>query len=279
MNGYQVRLIQFLHPGGEHRPLANGWKPWTTSGEHRRTFVEQPGSHIASLGENPISAILHFWCEWECEAELICRFPPPKLDGYPRHLFRPYIQARSSYSAVSNTDPFVFGDRFRYCVCQQPSRPSLRQLARGSVILFGSHLRGSFVLDTVFVVASRQSYYRNKIQLLAVPETYRLAALEPLVEGCGEGEELAYYEGATTDEPVEGMFSFFPCRTADKSSGYPRPSVTLNDVINPALKQGLKSHGPVTMTQASALWRAVAKQVLKSGLHLGTSAELPSHLP
>ena len=33
-----VRFVQFLHPGTEHRPGANGWRPWNI-GDHHRTIV------------------------------------------------------------------------------------------------------------------------------------------------------------------------------------------------------------------------------------------------
>ena len=64
------RFIQFLHPGSERRPEANGWKPWNTDG-HRRTFIVQRGTYLRRLDErSPRQADLHFWSEWECEATL-----------------------------------------------------------------------------------------------------------------------------------------------------------------------------------------------------------------
>src|SRR3954469_4635440 len=38
----ELRIVQFLHPGGEHRSDENGRKPWNQK-KHRRTFVRQPG--------------------------------------------------------------------------------------------------------------------------------------------------------------------------------------------------------------------------------------------
>lgn len=273
-----VRFIQFLHPGTEHRPEANGWKPWTTEG-HRRAFVVQRGTYMRRLDEgSPFPAELHFWCEWECEAEAVGHFA--SQPGYPRFLFRPCIRPRKRFKNHANTDPCVFGDRFRYCVCQQDSRPSLKHLAPGSVIVFGSRLDGEFVIDTVFVVARSYVYSKRTHRSLPVPELYHNAAIAPLFGGgCGDGEEYQLYEGATPADPFAGMFSFFPCLPADESAGFPRPSIRLPGVVNPRHSQGIKMISPISPSRASELWRSVAVQVVGQGLCLGVSAEMPAEMP
>jgi hypothetical protein len=144
------------------------------------------------------------------------------------------------------------------------------------VILFGSHRHGFFILDTVFVVANSMKYHRNEVASLPVPDAYRLAGLEPLAGGCGRGEEFVLYEGATPSEPTENMFSFFPCKLAEVSTGFPRPTVTLPGVINAALKQGLKSQMALTLSAVRKQRGIVVQIVLVAGLLLGTAAEMPS---
>jgi hypothetical protein len=268
-----IRVVQFLHPGGEHRPDRDGRKPWN-SGRHRRTFAVQPGRLLRTIDSRPEHHMLQRWCEWESEAEVVKAFGLRQKE-YPRHLFSPRLHRKANYSGLANTDPCVFGECFRYCVCQQPSRPSLRQLGRGSVILFGSHLSGSFVLDTAFVVARSFEYRQNDHKSLRLPESYRVVALAPLRDGCGKGDAFRLYEGATPEDPVGQMFSFFPCLPAECAEGFPRPTIDLPGIISPSLKQGIKGHGPMTIDQATELWRDVVQQVVEQELQLGISAEIP----
>ena len=60
-------LVQFIHPGGEHRPDIGSSKHWNR-GSHKRKFVRQPGRSISagSVQDGPIV----FWAEWEAE---LCR--------------------------------------------------------------------------------------------------------------------------------------------------------------------------------------------------------------
>ena len=105
------------------------------------------------------TGVVVFWGEWEpeSEGEPIASTGP---DG-PRWIHRPYYVRPTSYPGdLQNTDPFVFGDRFLYTLCRQTkpisghARPTfLRDLAPGSLILFGSLKGGDFVLDTALVVA------------------------------------------------------------------------------------------------------------------------------
>jgi hypothetical protein len=39
-------FVQFIHPGGEHRPDAGDTKHWNV-GDHRRKFLTRPGRDIA----------------------------------------------------------------------------------------------------------------------------------------------------------------------------------------------------------------------------------------
>ena len=75
-------------------------------------------------------------------------------------------RTNSRSSLLQNTDPFVFGESFLYTCCQQfkNNRPTqLRYLAPGSVILFGSHRGGRFLLDTVFVTRRSRDHCRRTI--------------------------------------------------------------------------------------------------------------------
>jgi hypothetical protein len=43
-------VIQFMHPGGEHRVAKDGWKNWNTT-DHRRKFLTSTGKSMELGGE------------------------------------------------------------------------------------------------------------------------------------------------------------------------------------------------------------------------------------
>ena len=152
-------------------------------------------------------------------------------------------------------------------------------LEPGSVILFGSKRKG-FVLDTVFVVARRVPYDSSNWRKLGVEEQYRDASLAPLFDdsGCADDDRsLQLYEGATFQNRVGEMFSFFPCKPVAESEGFARPRIKLPGIVNPKLGMGLKIGKPVSLETAKGKWQAVAEQVLKAGLRLGVRVDMPAY--
>lgn len=228
-------------------------------------------------GEQPREGLLNFWCEWEAPSTTEAISDPEELG--PRWLHKPI--AGSPGSGSQNTDPFVFG-AFLYTGCKQDKqRPGgggrqftgMRYLDRGSVILFGSTVCGEFVLDTLFVVRTwiehNASDYR---QALAgkVPAAYWDATLRPWYWGLDESPSYRLYEGATVDDPVNGMFSFVPCQAAGEAViGFRRPSIRLSGVINPASKQAPKMNYQASIEDVIAKWSTVRDCVLDHDLSLG----------
>jgi hypothetical protein len=207
--------------------------------------------------------------------------PLGQPDG-PKFLLRPLFAAPGDYQGLQNTDPFVFGDTFYYCVCQQ--RGQMKRLAPSSVILFGSCRRGSFVLDTVFVVRDWITHDSRNYQKLDISEVYRAVGLSPLYAArtsCAEDLQdeqgpWRLYRAAMHSNPCQGMFSFFPCLPAAKSEGFGRPEITLSGAISDTLRQGLKISDPLAFVDAVKLWQAIVKQVCDQSLRLGVFAELPT---
>jgi hypothetical protein len=163
-------FVQFLHPGGEHRPDDGSIKRWNTK-EHRRKFLVRPGKYVA--GAKLLEGEMEFWGEWEPDSRVVKSIADPIPHG-PRFIYEPYYVLPESYIGLQNTDPFVFGERFHYTGCQQRTTngsTQLRYLSRGSVILFGScEDKSAFVLDTVFVVDRWIDHDRaNYAQILRVP--------------------------------------------------------------------------------------------------------------
>jgi hypothetical protein len=175
-------FVQFIHPGGEHRPDDGDLKHWNRD-QHRRKFLRTWGRYVTDghLRE----AELEFWGEWEPESRVIQRYNAV-VHGGPHFLYEPFF-IRHSNGWRQNTDPFVFGDRFIYTGCLQHTKcgpTQLRYLSPGSLILFGScYQKDRFVIDTVFVVSERRvdhdrSNYSNVLKA-TVSNTYRSVTVDP----------------------------------------------------------------------------------------------------
>ena len=304
-------FVQFPHPGGEHKPDGVGKIGWNKAhrwnkthrkysvNPHKRKFIQFRGQWIDEDG-NRHSGNLHAWGEWEPESELICEFDP-KDSGphHPNYLWKPYWTPRNSYRCLHNTDPFIFGDCFLYSNCGQSakSKKSLKHLDRGSVIAFGSgkEIDGQrkWVLDTVLVVRDSVPYDAlNPRETLKgkVPDEFLEVTGGPLVAWAKDPKEgsasaacapkskrLRLYRGATPDDPIDEMFSFFPAIPADGEAAFARPVVCLDDkYFTSGNCQAPKGAGrnlcPDTIRD---LWGALVTQVREGGLVLGTRAEMP----
>jgi hypothetical protein len=88
--------------------------------------------------------------------------------------------------------------------------------------------------------------------------------------------DFALYTGATRTDPVEGMFSFAPCRPAGDGGRFARPPIRLPGLVNPASRQStFGSHRPLTVGRIRTAWEDIRGQVLAHDLLLGTRFETP----
>jgi hypothetical protein len=87
-----------------------------------------------------------------------------------------------------------------------------------------------------------------------------------------------FYVGATPEHPVNGMFSFVPCRPAEGfRAGFARPAIELGCFIKPRLSMQARTSAALDAERIAELWRQVADQVLGSDekLALATRLDLP----
>ena len=281
---YNLRFVQFPHPGREHEPDSGGGKVWNTlSSQHARKFMEFGGQWIDDDG-SVRSGGLRAWGEWEPESDVICGLSQPRQDSqYPHYLWHPYYVPKDNYKCLHNTDPFIFGERFLYSNCKQQTLSGLRQLERGSVIAFGSGRKiageRKWVLDTVFVVSDSLMYSAPEARRVladAAPETFLTVTGGPMVDSKNQAS-FRLYKGATPDDPVEGMFSFFPAMPADGDAGFPRPMIDLpSEYFNPKSWQAQKGlRRNCTIVELRGLWNSLVAQVRGAGLLVGTHAAVP----
>lgn len=305
-------FVQFPHPGGEHRPARDarkiGWNETYRNGKrnpHKRKFMRLHGEWTDEDGINKECGELWTWGEWEPESDLVCNLDVPEDDSrgpHPRFLWDPYyVIPKRGYQGLHNTDPFIFGEQFLYSNCGQTadSKRSLKCLGRGSLIAFGSGKKindeWKWMLDTVLVVKATIPYdplHPCKAVIDKVPDAFLDVTGGPLAGNpekksrsgaCGPGEtELRLYLGATPEDQVEEMFSFFPARPAGGGSGFPRPFIEnlpckyFTPGNTRAPKGAARDLNPDTLR---CLWRLLVAQVLKEGLVLGTRAEPPPRRP
>ena len=247
--------------------------------------MEFPGKWIGEDGRVR-NDNLRAWGEWEAESCLVSKLIQPSQNSqYPRYLWRPYYISKDSYKGLHNTDPFIFGERFLYSNCRQPrgSKASgLAHLGRGSVIAFGSGMKiGSerkWVLDTVFVVADSRAYTASEARRALAdmaPEAFLTVTGGPLEDN--EEAFFRIYVGATRDEPVDGMYSFFPAMLAYDNVGFPRPLITLPcKYFNPKSWQAPKGLGhECTGEEIRGLWNSLVSEIYRNRLVLGIHAKLP----
>ncbi|WP_424767998.1 hypothetical protein [Paenibacillus sp. sgz302251] len=273
MNG-KPTSIMFNHPGGERvlnsSELVNKITLWN-SGIHSRKYVEAEGEYLSSLSATPVKAMLGFWTEWEAPSSF--KITNNTISGFPHYIHTPLKPVNPNSYQLLNTDPCVFGDYFLYSNCQQytcqgKQATVLQNLDPGDVIFFGSYVYGHFVADTVLVIQNVVSFNRRQVKsksIHQVPLWYYDLTLNFLA--------LTHklYIGATSSQPISGMFSFFPsAAVSQKPNGFSRPIVL--DQYNKGRFRGFKYKG---LDDPQILWNQVVQETLSAGLMLGVKAEAP----
>lgn len=291
------KVVQFVHPGFEYhkrehigpRNQRSGVMPWKEGGSiHDRKFMWHPGSALdVESGTDHVGVPLTFWGEWEGPS-VFWKLDAPEGELLPSIVHAPFRPAEVPTTSVQNTDPMVFSDAFIYSNCRQPSKPVLRGLPEGSIILFGRlGKRGEtrkkepfFTLDTCLVVDRVQSLPARPFDESSygsdIVEDTALCAL--YTEGARG--DLVVHTGRTRAEA--DVFSFVPARiSVEAPSLFARPELRpkdgLEDVISPGT-QAINVTHDLSDADRDAVWKAVVHQVADQGCLLGYHAAEPPFL-
>lgn len=258
-------------------------KPWNTGG-HKRKFLHAKGAYIdnnetTQEEEEKKGEDIYFWGEWEPDSE-VSLIKNPAGKHYPHFIHKPFLRLKKSEQITkgdknptpTNTDPFVFGkDGFYYSCCMQSRYKKLKQLEPGSIILFGSAFKRNtsdayFALDTVFVVGDDKNKLKYNINndLSELKEfapkyycdimNYKSSENEPNCscnksksEGCEKETDFTCYRGASYDKPINGMYSFAPCKIGSEGKkGFKRVMLTENsfkDIFDDAIISNNNAQG------------------------------------
>ena len=284
-------VIQFIHPGREYQVTneTNGPIniPWvggscdTSCGGHTRRLVSHKGDYVDSTGKVKTGQ-LAFWTEWEACTTAVAMAAAPK-DRFSAHWVHTIKTPLVKKPGTLNTDPCVFGSTFKYCCCQQTKNGTMRKLAPGSLILFGSHMDGRFFLDTLFVIdGAGLPYEGGKPDEISVSREYRQLALNRM-----NGGELTFYRGKACCSAGKGQpYSFAPAQLFDAKDGCcgKRFSLDLGKLnqclpldsqrFSPGLNQGFKAIEAESIV-VSAVWMEIHRQVLNAKFVLGVHFDWP----
>lgn len=289
----EIRIVQFVHPGPEHRPSRKiqkaGVYPWNYLG-HRRKYMKALGAYVDDDGAIKEDTV-YFWGEWEPWSNVNAILPENHIGDFPWFLHEPFFysspQAYPPYSVLGkdprryhrqNTDPFVFGDHFIYSLCKQDHYNVLRTLAPGSIILFGSPRNIKtcdpyFALDTVLVVGNSIEYVPEMPESSigsAMPAHYNKIMG---FKDWHDSKSKFFYQGVNFDEKSAygGMFSFVPCSIGNHGKqGFERIKLCALDLdfISSNLSQGIKSTVS-TLEQNIAAWQKICSIVKVQGCMKG----------
>lgn len=268
--------VQLNHPGNE-KPYKIGKsyhsindkiiREWNNDPTHYRKFIRSEGEYLLSLNAQPLKERLLFWGEWEGNSEFS---PLSNGDNKPNGIHEPFHSILNR--GCQNTDPYVYGDCFKYATCSQSG--GLQNLYSDSLILFGTTKDAGFELDTVYIVKSyetAQSVFLNNAENYSI--VYREETLERLEEtylGPNPSRQKRLYRSKTWWDD-KNYFSFVPCRI-DDNKGFEKALL----LIPPFAKQKVgHPYKQFDKTNHVKLWEFIVSEVLKQGFYLGIRFKEP----
>jgi hypothetical protein len=287
------KIIQFLHTAQEATPVneLDNVIPWNNNDTHRRKFILSNGKFVNDNVEQEESELV-FWGEWEAQSEIV-RINNGNTNP-PNYLNRPFINPAVP-NRTHNTDPYVFGDKFRYIICKQGYFHNvLTNLEPNSIILFGSSINGQFCLDTVFVVSNDKSNYTvNTIENLFPLSTrgqYYHASVNPIYDEfeynrnaqsedfcrINDQRDYTFYKAVNFLERqnYNGLYSYVPCQVYNLQNYiFRQPAITL-DFINGNQTQGINSKD-CNENEIVNYWNDIAHQIQNKNLRQGTYFKTP----
>jgi len=244
---------------------------------HYRKFIKNKGEYIYDLDLKPKKCNLLFWGEWEGNSffRLI-----GNGKGTPNGIHEPFQSI--VIHGHQNTDPYVFGEYFKYAVCSQTG--IMKTLDNGSLILFGTTIKQGFLLDTVFVVKCNEpaDIIRNT-NGAKYSQVYKEETLNQLCEYLKVpfcyNIEIKLYRGQTYWE-CNNYFSFVPCRKVESG---PFDKILLDNKSFPWLSKCRQGHPfrHLIGRKPIDIWNEIANFLLKQKFYLGIRFSEPvsySHL-
>ena len=271
-----ILKVQLNHPGNQ-KPfiIGNGYqqinnhivREWNDEIKHYRKFIRNRGEYLSTLNGLPRSSKLLFWGEWEGNSDFT---PFGNVTGIPNGIHVPFhsvlIRGRQ------NTDPYVFGEYFKYAICSQTG--VMCNLSADSMILFGTTKDIGFELDTVFIIRTHESaqnvFLSNASNYTLVYREETLKQLDQTYLGPNPSlKNKIYYSQTWRDN--KKYFSFVPSKI-DNDTGFQK--VVLPFPPMGKQKIGHPYHHFDNMNHIQ-LWEFIVKEVFRQGFYLGIKFDEP----
>lgn len=274
--------VQLIHKGIQKK-FKNGYfklgekyiRKWNEEGYHYRKFIRNNGEYVDNiLSTVPLNTELFFWGEWEGYS-YFAPYENTDTMKYPNGIHEPFHFTKNRSEEKQNTDPYIFGDTFKYCICKQNGK--LYNVESNSLILFGTVYPkiNRFYIDTVYVVKDHvpasQVYSNcgNEFSKVYIEET-----LDRLGQYLGEANEkdikqrerVKLYSCLTWWDNKE-YFSYVPCKLDDNNHGFERFYIELDDSeynFKPYSRGKYYLEG-----DSKLLWRKITLQAINQGFKLG----------
>jgi len=278
--------VQLNHPGHQKSfKLGKGYRnigksiirEWSNENVHFRKFIQNSGHYINGLEQSQtIQTDLYFWGEWEGNS-FFDQFPKTNNRIFPNGLHKPFHS--TAIRGLQNTDPYIYGEDFKYSVCKQTGQ--LCSLILDDIILFGTTVPslGKFYIDTVFVVKDFESSSNVQATVgVRYSQVYKEETLEQLNEylkpPTKTNNNKIYNSKTWWDD--KDYFSFVPCKLSSEQYGFERLFISLNNQIfqlssNPTGKSFLKKCD----LSSRDLWKEIIKLSIEQGFKLGVKFEEP----
>lgn len=278
--------IQLNHPGHQ-KPfkLGHGYRligihtirEWSNEPVHFRKFIQNNGLYVNGLKDlQPSQADFYFWGEWEGNS-YFNEFPNADYRILPNGLHKLFHSTK--IRGLQNTDPYIYGDNFKYCVCKQTGR--LTKLILNDLILFGTVVPSlnKFYIDTVFIIKDHNSS-ANVQATGGAPysQVYKEQTLEQLNEYLKVptyANNNKVYQSKTWWDDKE-YFSFVPCKLDYNSVGFERLFIELSNQTfllsrNPTGKSFLRN----CTLSSKDLWKEIVRISIEQGFVLGVKFDEP----
>lgn len=242
-------------------------REWNNYPKHYRKFIRCDGEYLLSLETQPLKEKLQFWGEWEGNSVFS---PIGNKNNIPNGIHEPFHSTIKI--GCQNTDPYVYGDCFKYATCSQSGE--LVNLLPDSIVLFGTTKDAGFELDTVFIVKSYETAFsvsQNNAENYSL--VYREETLDRLKDtylGPNPSRQKRLYKSKTWWND-KNYFSFVPCKI-DGNKGFQKALLP----IPPFAKQKVgHPYRQFDKTDHVILWEFIVSEVLKQGFSLGVRFEEP----
>lgn len=126
---------------------------WNRSSVHHRKLFEIAGASMIDASHKLHTNVdINFIGEWECCSS----FVKNSKKGIFDKTHTPILSSHDAGINCINTDPYVFGKEFYWCLCKL-SASKIKMIKNGDIVLFGSYTLKNrhvdkIVVDTVLVV-------------------------------------------------------------------------------------------------------------------------------